>query len=45
MKTIADTIVQVLVNAGVKRIYGIVGDSLNNMVDPFAAMVKSNGFM
>ncbi|WP_149094150.1 ubiquinone-dependent pyruvate dehydrogenase [Paenibacillus terrae] len=39
MKTIADTIVEVLVNAGVKRIYGIVGDSLNNMVDS----IRSNG--
>ncbi|EPZ52768.1 ubiquinone-dependent pyruvate dehydrogenase [Alicyclobacillus acidoterrestris] len=34
MKTnIADLLIQSLVNAGVKRIYGIVGDSLNAVLD------------
>ncbi|ANS74226.1 pyruvate dehydrogenase [Paenibacillus yonginensis] len=39
MKTIADAVVEVLINAGVKRIYGIVGDSLNNMTDA----IRKNG--
>ena len=32
-KTIADQLVTSLVEAGVKRIYGIVGDSLNPITD------------
>ncbi|GAA3189656.1 hypothetical protein GCM10020255_087980 [Rhodococcus baikonurensis] len=32
-KTVADQLVQQLVDAGVSRIYGIVGDSLNPIVD------------
>lgn len=32
-KTIADAVVDSLINAGVKRIYGIVGDSLNAVLD------------
>src|SRR6201991_3157322 len=32
-KTVADQFVEVLANAGVKRIYGIVGDSLNGLTD------------
>ncbi|WP_408891924.1 ubiquinone-dependent pyruvate dehydrogenase [Paenibacillus taichungensis] len=32
-KTIADVLVEALLNAGVKRIYGIVGDSLNAVLD------------
>ncbi|WHY75431.1 ubiquinone-dependent pyruvate dehydrogenase [Neobacillus sp. WH10] len=32
-KTIADVLIETLVNAGVKRIYGIVGDSLNAILD------------
>ncbi|MDO7906767.1 ubiquinone-dependent pyruvate dehydrogenase [Paenibacillus sp. JX-17] len=39
MKTIADAIVEILINAGIKRIYGITGDSLNNMIDA----IRSNG--
>ncbi|GGA45128.1 ubiquinone-dependent pyruvate dehydrogenase [Paenibacillus physcomitrellae] len=39
MRTLADAVVEVLVNAGVRRIYGIVGDSLNNMIDA----VRRNG--
>jgi pyruvate dehydrogenase (quinone) len=33
MATVAECLVKVLVEAGVKRIYGIVGDSLNGIVD------------
>ena len=33
MTTVATHLVEALVNAGVKRIYGIVGDSLNSIVD------------
>src|ERR1700748_1467039 len=33
MKTVADQFVETLVAAGVKRIYGIVGDSLNGLTD------------
>ncbi|WP_286155079.1 thiamine pyrophosphate-binding protein, partial [Bacillus sp. FJAT-27264] len=32
-RTIADSIVESLLNAGVKRIYGIIGDSLNALLD------------
>ncbi len=32
-KTIADAVVETLVNAGVKRIFGITGDSLNAVID------------
>jgi hypothetical protein len=30
-KTVADQFAQILIAAGVKRIYGIVGDSLNGL--------------
>src|ERR1700758_5280759 len=33
MPTVADSLVKTLVEAGVKRIYGIVGDSLNAIID------------
>src|SRR3981189_2853900 len=33
MKTVADQLEEILVAAGVKRIYGIVGDSLNGLTD------------
>jgi pyruvate dehydrogenase (quinone) len=32
-KTIADSVIEALLNAGVTRIYGIVGDSLNALLD------------
>jgi pyruvate dehydrogenase (quinone) len=32
-RTVADQFAQVLATAGVKRIYGIVGDSLNGLTD------------
>src|SRR6201997_1533062 len=33
MRTVADQFAEVLANAGIKRIYGIVGDSLNGLTD------------
>jgi pyruvate dehydrogenase (quinone) len=33
MKTVADQFADTLAAAGVKRIYGIVGDSLNGLTD------------
>src|ERR1700729_4436114 len=33
MATVAEQMVKILVEAGVKRIYGIVGDSLNGIID------------
>lgn len=32
-KTVADTLWEMLVSAGVRRCYGIVGDALNPMID------------
>src|SRR5258708_33369942 len=32
-KTVADQFVDVLIAAGVKRVYGVVGDSLNGLTD------------
>ena len=32
-KRVADIFIETLVNAGVKRIYGVVGDSLNGLTD------------
>jgi pyruvate dehydrogenase (quinone) len=33
MPNVADTLVEMLVQSGVKRVYGVVGDSLNSIVD------------
>src|ERR1700732_916416 len=33
MKTVAEHLVEALAAAGVRRIYGVVGDSLNSIVD------------
>jgi pyruvate dehydrogenase (quinone) len=33
MKTVADQFVETLAAAGVKRVYGIVGESLNGLTD------------
>ena len=33
VRTVADQMVEVLAAAGVKRIYGVVGDSLNGFTD------------
>src|SRR5271167_4037650 len=32
-KRVADIFIETLVNAGVKRVYGVVGDSLNGLTD------------
>ena len=32
-KKVAEIFVETLVNAGVKRVYGVVGDSLNGLTD------------
>ena len=40
MSTVADSLLEVLVHAGVRRIYGVVGDSLNSFSD---AVRRSGG--
>ena len=40
MPTVADTIVEILRDAGVSRVYGIPGDSLNGFTD---ALRRSGG--
>ncbi len=40
MKTVADQFAEVLAAAGVKRIYGIVGDSLNGLTDSVRRQAK-----
>jgi pyruvate dehydrogenase (quinone) len=40
MTTVADQLIEVLVQSGVRRIYGVVGDSLNPIVD---ALRRSGG--
>ena len=40
MKTVADQFVEILAAAGVKRIYGIVGDSLNGLTDAIRRQEK-----
>jgi thiamine pyrophosphate-dependent acetolactate synthase large subunit-like protein len=42
-KSVADQFAETLATAGVKRIYGIVGDSLNGLTDSLAARAKSSG--
>lgn len=39
-KRISDVLIEVLANAGIERIYGITGDSLNSVMIVYAAMVK-----
>lgn len=39
MSTVAETVVQVLSQAGVKRLYGVVRDSLNSVVDTVRAIL------
>jgi pyruvate dehydrogenase (quinone) len=41
MKTVADQIAETLAAAGVKRIYWIVGDSLNGLTDALRRQGKS----
>ncbi|MGC1296311.1 MAG: ubiquinone-dependent pyruvate dehydrogenase [Alloacidobacterium sp.] len=38
-KRVADIFIETLVNAGVKRVYGVVGDSLNGLTD----VIRRNG--
>ena len=45
MTTIATHLVEALVNAGVKRIYGVVGDSLNSIVDAVHQKVDCLAFI
>jgi pyruvate dehydrogenase (quinone) len=40
MKTVADQFAEILASAGVKRIYGIVGDSLNGLTDAIRRQAK-----
>ena len=44
-RTVADQMVEVLAAAGVKRIYGIVGDSLNGFTEALRNAAASNGCM
>src|ERR1700675_1307387 len=43
MKTVADQFAERLAAAGVKRIYGIVGDSLNGLTDAIRRQGKIEG--
>src|SRR6201998_2153419 len=43
MKTVADQMAETLAAAGVKRIYGIVGDSLNGLTDAIRRQGKIEG--
>jgi thiamine pyrophosphate-dependent acetolactate synthase large subunit-like protein len=42
-QTVADQMVEVLAAAGVKRVYGVVGDSLNGFTDAIRRRGGSNG--
>lgn len=43
MPTVARNIVDTLVESGVKRVYGIPGDSLNGFTDACGSTPNSNG--
>ena len=43
-KNIAEQFVEILVKAGIKRIYAVTGDSLNFLNDAINVKVLSNGF-
>jgi hypothetical protein len=45
MKTVADQFAETLAAAGVKRIYGILGDSLNGPTDAIRRQGKIEWFM
>lgn len=45
MATVAEQMVKTLVEAGVKRIYGIVGDSLNGIMMRSVVKDRFNGSM
>lgn len=42
-KRVAELFVEVLASAGVKRIYGVAGDSLNGITDSVRRRTVSNG--
>ena len=44
MKTVAEHLVEALAAAGVRRIYGVVGDSLNSIVDAVHHNRELNGY-
>jgi thiamine pyrophosphate-dependent acetolactate synthase large subunit-like protein len=39
MPTVAEMIVETLVQVGVKRVYGVAGDSLNSIVDVLRRLI------
>jgi pyruvate dehydrogenase (quinone) len=41
MSTVADQFATILAAAGVKRIYGVVGDSLNGLTDSLRRQLRS----
>jgi thiamine pyrophosphate-dependent acetolactate synthase large subunit-like protein len=43
-KNIAELFVDILVLAGVKRVYGVAGDSLNGITDVIRTDERINGF-
>ena len=42
-KTVAETIVETLHAAGVRRVYGVAGDSLNGFTDALRRRPRSDG--
>jgi pyruvate dehydrogenase (quinone) len=42
VRTVADQLAETLAAAGVKRVYGIVGDSLNGRTDKVFDRARSN---
>ena len=45
MSTVADQFAEILAMSGVKRIFGVVGDSLNGITDSIRRQGKSSGSM
>jgi hypothetical protein len=45
MSTVADQFAEILAMSGVKRIYGVVGDSLNGITDSIRRQGRSSGSM
>jgi thiamine pyrophosphate-dependent acetolactate synthase large subunit-like protein len=43
-KTVADQFIEILAAAGVKRVYGIVGDSLNGLTGSHSGSKTSQAF-
>ena len=43
MTTVAEHLVEALVSSGVRRVYGLAGDSLNTLSTPFTTTRRSNG--